>query len=63
MAQTLIRAGWVVTMDPRLGDIKDGCVLVDGETIVAVGAKLAAMVTRTGPRAWAWPWRRATSWP
>jgi 5-methylthioadenosine/S-adenosylhomocysteine deaminase len=42
MAQTLIRAGWVVTMDPTLGDIKNGCVLVDGETITAVGANLAA---------------------
>lgn len=42
MAQTLIRAGWVVTMDPTLGVLRDGCVLVAGERIADVGRSVAA---------------------
>jgi 5-methylthioadenosine/S-adenosylhomocysteine deaminase len=38
----LIRGGWVVTMEPDLGDIKNGDVLVDGSKIVEIGARLEA---------------------
>lgn len=36
----LIQGGWVVTMDPELGDIRGGDVLVEGQRIVAVGRGL-----------------------
>lgn len=38
----LIRNGYVVTMDDRLGDIPGGDVLIEGDTIVQVGRALAA---------------------
>jgi cytosine/adenosine deaminase-related metal-dependent hydrolase len=38
----IIRSGYVVTMDPELGDIPDGDVLVTGGRIAAVGAGLDA---------------------
>ncbi len=38
----IIRSGYVVTMDPELGDIPDGDVLVSGGRIAAVGAGLGA---------------------
>jgi 5-methylthioadenosine/S-adenosylhomocysteine deaminase len=38
----IIRSGYVVTMDPGLGDIPDGDVLVTGGRIAAVGAGLDA---------------------
>ena len=36
----LIRGGYVLTMDPDLGDLPDGDVLVEREQITAVGARL-----------------------
>jgi len=37
MARVLIRGGDLITMDPALGDIRGGSVLVDGDRIAAVG--------------------------
>ncbi len=42
MARTLIRNGWIVTVDKALGDIAGGDVLVEDDRIVAVGRDLAA---------------------
>jgi cytosine/adenosine deaminase-related metal-dependent hydrolase len=42
MAATLLRAGWVVTMDPDLGVLRNGSVLVDGDRIAGVGQDLVA---------------------
>ena len=39
---TLIKGGRVLTMDPSLGDLRVGDVLIDGDRIVAVGPDLAA---------------------
>ncbi len=39
---TLIRGGYVLTVDPNLGDLPDADVLIDGEKIVAVGRNLAS---------------------
>src|SRR4026208_2030124 len=39
---TLIRGGYVLTLDPALGDLPNTDVLVDGETIAAVGPNLTA---------------------
>jgi cytosine/adenosine deaminase-related metal-dependent hydrolase len=36
-SKLLIRNGWVVTMDPKVGDIRDGSLLIDGSRIAAVG--------------------------
>lgn len=46
--RTLLRCGTVITLDPQLGDLSPGEILVEGERIVAVGADLpgegAAMI-------------------
>jgi 5-methylthioadenosine/S-adenosylhomocysteine deaminase len=42
MTTTLLRAGWIVTMDPKLGVLRDGGVLVEGGRIVGVGRDLTA---------------------
>jgi len=39
---TLIRGGYVLTVDPNLGDLPDADVLIDGEKIIAVGRNLAS---------------------
>jgi 5-methylthioadenosine/S-adenosylhomocysteine deaminase len=39
---TLIRGGYVLTLDPSLGDLPHTDVLIDGETITAVGPGLTA---------------------
>ena len=39
---TLIRGGYVLTLDPALGDMPHTDVLIDGETITAVGPGLTA---------------------
>jgi 5-methylthioadenosine/S-adenosylhomocysteine deaminase len=39
---TLIRGGYVLTLDPSLGDLPNADVLVDGDTIAAVGHALTA---------------------
>lgn len=40
--RVLIRNGYVLTMDDRLGDIPNGDVLIEGDTILQVGRGLAA---------------------
>jgi cytosine/adenosine deaminase-related metal-dependent hydrolase len=42
MTTTLLRAGWIVTMDPKLGVLRNGGVLVDGERIAGIGQNLVA---------------------
>jgi 5-methylthioadenosine/S-adenosylhomocysteine deaminase len=39
--KTLIRGGTVLSMDPQLGDLPTGDVLIDGEKILAVGRDLS----------------------
>jgi len=39
---TLIKGGYVLTLDPALGDMPNADVLIDGDTIKAVGTNLAA---------------------
>lgn len=41
MKRKLIKGAWVVSMDPALGDIRNGEVLIEGRTIAAVGRNLA----------------------
>lgn len=41
MARTLIRNGWIVTVDNALGDIAGGDVLIEDDRIAAVGRDLA----------------------
>jgi len=40
--RTLIRGGYVLTMDPAIGDLEQEDVLVDGTTIVEIGLSLEA---------------------
>ena len=40
--RTLIKGGYVLTLDPSLGDMPNADVLIDGETITAVGPGLSA---------------------
>ena len=42
MSRTLIKGGYVVTMDPRVGELPRGDVLIDGERIAAIGPHLDA---------------------
>lgn len=42
MAQTLIRGGTVLSMDAQIGDLRTGDVLVDGERILGIAAKIDA---------------------
>jgi 5-methylthioadenosine/S-adenosylhomocysteine deaminase len=37
MTKTLIRCGWIVSLDDAIGTIRDGAILVDGNRIAAVG--------------------------
>src|ERR1051325_9185587 len=39
---TLIRGGYVLTLDPALGDLPNADVLIEGERIAAVGRGLTA---------------------
>src|SRR5690349_16840345 len=42
MARTLIKNAVVVTMDPKLGDLESGDVLIDGDKIADVGPNIEA---------------------
>ena len=42
MSRTLIKNGWVVSMDKAIGDIRGGDVLVEDDRIVAVGRNIDA---------------------
>ncbi len=41
-ARTLLRNGWIVTLDDTLDDIAGGDVLIEDDRIAAVGRTLAA---------------------
>ena len=41
MARTLIKNATIVSMDPKIGDLDRGDILIDGDTIVDVGRDLA----------------------
>ncbi len=40
MARTLIKNGWVISMDPEIGDVRDADVLIEDASIAAVGPGL-----------------------
>ena len=42
MAVTLIKNATIVTMDPAIGDVEGGDILIDGDAIAEVGRKLTA---------------------
>ena len=42
MERTLIKCGWLVTLDPVLGDMRNAEILVQGNRIQAIGRKLDA---------------------
>jgi cytosine/adenosine deaminase-related metal-dependent hydrolase len=42
MKRVLIKCGWLVTLDPRIGEMKDGELLYRGNTIEAAGRNLGA---------------------
>ena len=42
MARTLIKGGWVVSMDDKIGDIRGGDVLIEDDRIVAVDRDIDA---------------------
>ena len=47
MKRVLIRCGWLVTLDPKLGDFKGGELLFSGNRIEAVGRDLGAAADET----------------
>ena len=47
MKRVLIRCGWLVTLDPKLGDFKNGELLFNGNRIEAVGRNLGATADET----------------
>lgn len=48
MSRTLIKCGWLITMDDQLGDhLRDAEILVDGDRIAAVGHALGATADET----------------
>ena len=42
MSKTLIRGGTIVSMDPKIGDLPQGDVLIDGERIAAIAPHIQA---------------------
>lgn len=42
MARTLIKNAWIVSMDPAIGDIEGGDILIEGERISAVEKNISA---------------------
>jgi hypothetical protein len=42
MKRVLIKCGWLVTLDPGIGDFKNGELLFSGNKIEAVGGNLTA---------------------
>jgi len=47
MKSTLIKCGWLVTLDPAIGEMKDGELLIVGNTIKAAGRNLKATADET----------------
>ena len=50
MKRVLIRCGWLVTLDPKLGDFKGGELLFSGNRIEAAGRNLRASAPMRLPR-------------
>ena len=42
MGRTLIKCGWLVTMDPKLGEMENAELSLDGGEIAAIGHDLNA---------------------
>jgi 5-methylthioadenosine/S-adenosylhomocysteine deaminase len=40
MTRTLIECGWIVSMDPSIGDLRGGQILIEGDRIIAIGRDL-----------------------
>ena len=47
MKRTLIRCGWLVSLDPEVGDLRNGELLISGNRIEAVGRNLGATADET----------------
>src|SRR3954466_7580915 len=47
MKSTLIKCGWLVTLDPAIGEMKGGELLISGNTIKAAGRSLNATADET----------------
>jgi 5-methylthioadenosine/S-adenosylhomocysteine deaminase len=47
MKSTLIKCGWLVTLDPGIGEMKGGELLIEGNTIKAAGRNLNASADAT----------------
>jgi 5-methylthioadenosine/S-adenosylhomocysteine deaminase len=47
MTKTLIKCGWLVTMDPELGELKDAELLFEDGDIIAIGQSLNATADET----------------
>ena len=47
MKRTLIKCGWLVTLDPKIGEMKDGELLFAGNAIEAAGRNLGATADET----------------
>lgn len=47
MKRVLIRCGWLVTLDPAIGDYRNGELLFSGNSILAAGKNLAATADET----------------
>ena len=42
MAQKLIRGGWILSMDPKIGEFRSGDLLIEGGLIAAVAPRIEA---------------------
>ena len=42
MSRTLVKNAIIVSMDPKIGDLNGGDILIDGEKIVEVGRNISA---------------------
>ena len=40
--RTLIACGWIVSVDPKIGDLKDANILIEDDKIMDIGANLDA---------------------
>lgn len=52
MTRTLIKNATIVTMDPRLGELERGDILIDGEKILDVGRSIDAAATTIDGQHW-----------
>ncbi|MBL0423343.1 amidohydrolase family protein [Ramlibacter sp. AW1] len=42
MTRVLLRGGWIISMDPAIGDLRTGDLLIEGERIAAVAPRIEA---------------------